>query len=178
MTKQQKFNEIYKNNYFLVYSFINKSIRSNEISEELTNDTFINASKNLETFETKKGKFSTWLVTIAKNIVIDYYRSKSNNQNLITNNISDKTDDDGNDLFELPSYETPHDMLCGKELSKQINNLSKKFDKKYRIILFLKKKGLNDKEMADILQIPINNIRVVLHRAKQQLKKELQQVQE
>lgn len=62
-----------------VYDFIFYKVWDKSTAEDLTSDTFLKAYKNIMKFDiTRWTKPSTWLYTIAHNLVIDYYRVNSN----------------------------------------------------------------------------------------------------
>ncbi len=59
-----------------IYRFVYYKTFSKEAAEDLTSDVFHKALEKLTTFDQSKGDFSTWLYRIARNRVIDYYRTK------------------------------------------------------------------------------------------------------
>ncbi len=59
-----------------IYRFVYYKTFSKEVAEDLTAEVFHKALAKLGTFDTTKGNFSAWLYRIARNAVIDYYRTK------------------------------------------------------------------------------------------------------
>lgn len=59
--------------YKIVYSVIYNDHNTGDI-EECTNDIFIKIWDNIECFDSEKGTFKTWIMTIAKYKAIDYKR--------------------------------------------------------------------------------------------------------
>lgn len=59
-----------------IYRFIFYKTFSKEVAEDLTSDVFHKALEKIASFEASRGDFSTWLYRIARNRVIDYYRTK------------------------------------------------------------------------------------------------------
>ena len=51
----------------LVFQFARNMLRSIEDAEDLTQEVFVAAFRNLATFDAKRAKISTWLLTIARN---------------------------------------------------------------------------------------------------------------
>lgn len=70
----QAFALIYDTFIKKIYDFIFYKTMHQQIAEDLTSQTFLKAWKNISQF--KDGNFSAWLYTIARNIVVDYYRSQ------------------------------------------------------------------------------------------------------
>jgi RNA polymerase sigma-70 factor (ECF subfamily) len=58
-----------------IYRFIYYKTFAKETAEDLTSDTFHKALKKINSFDAEKGNFSSWLYRIARNSVIDYYRT-------------------------------------------------------------------------------------------------------
>ncbi len=58
-----------------IYRFIYYKTFSKETSEDITSDVFHKAFQHLKSFDAEKGTFSAWLYRIARNTVIDHYRT-------------------------------------------------------------------------------------------------------
>ncbi len=61
-----------------IYKFIYYKTSHRETAEDLTSQTFFKALEAIGSFNSSRGKFSSWLYRIARNLVIDYYRTKKN----------------------------------------------------------------------------------------------------
>ncbi|MFH1427179.1 MAG: RNA polymerase sigma factor [Patescibacteria group bacterium] len=86
--------------YKKIYNFIFYKTGQKETAEDLTSQTFIKALENIKKYNSTKGSFSSWLYRIARNTVIDYYRTKKENFNItdFTNLGSDENLEDQTDL--------------------------------------------------------------------------------
>ena len=62
--------------YKAVYKHIYIKLKDEELSMDLTQETFISALKGLGGFNIEKASFKTWLTRIADNKVTDYFRSR------------------------------------------------------------------------------------------------------
>ena len=71
-----EFEEIYKDNYEIVYKYLIVLTHNADISEELTQETFYKAIKNIHSFQ-GKSKLSTWLCQIAKNLWLNELKKKA-----------------------------------------------------------------------------------------------------
>lgn len=54
-----------------IFKFLKSFFLSDQVIEELAQETFLRAFKNLERFDPEKASFSSWLFTIAKNAAIN-----------------------------------------------------------------------------------------------------------
>jgi len=83
------FGELYDRYIQKIYNFIYYKTFDSAVAEDLTSTTFFKALNKIDTLDTERGSFSTWLYSIARNTVIDYYRSRKMDAG------------DGEDVFEL-----------------------------------------------------------------------------
>lgn len=96
-------------NAFFRYLHVN-----NDIIEDLIQETFLHMLTKLESFDETK-KFSTWLMTIGRNIYIDQYRRKQKGEEIIAK--------EGLDL----SVSNPENEAIGNlSLEELLNGLSDK----------------------------------------------------
>ena len=130
----KKLDEIYKDNYLLVYKYLLSITHNEDLSEELTQETFYKAVLNISKFK-NKCKLSTWLCTIAKNLWIDEIKKKNR-----------FTQFDNNDVI------ITEDEFLEKEERLQLFKSIQKLDTLTRDVIYLKIKGdLSYKEIADIM---------------------------
>ena len=59
-----------------VYRYILFRVSEDETTEDLVSQVFLKAWQNLERYKSGGSPFIAWLYTIARNLVIDYYRAK------------------------------------------------------------------------------------------------------
>jgi RNA polymerase sigma-70 factor (ECF subfamily) len=59
----------------LVYSLILRVVRDTGVAEDLTQETFLRVWNRVQAFDTEKGAFGPWVLTVARNRAIDYLRS-------------------------------------------------------------------------------------------------------
>jgi len=167
---------IYKKYYSQVYfSIFTKVGNKADIAEELTNDVFIKANRHLHEYDVNKAKINTWLINIAKNIVIDYYRM-FNDKNAQKLNVGDFCDSDGKEFFQFTDNSN-FDSIENKELSQSIDCALSNLKPKYREVAelyFIDQKKYD--EIADILDIPLGSVKGMISRARAMLQSELQAV--
>lgn len=58
-----------------VYRFVALRVPSRQIAEDLTSEVFLRALRRIDTFSWQGRDFAAWLVTIARNLVADHYKS-------------------------------------------------------------------------------------------------------
>jgi RNA polymerase sigma-70 factor (ECF subfamily) len=57
-----------------VYQYARYRVGDKETAEDLTSDIFNKALDGFKRFDPQKASFSTWIFSIARNTIVDYYR--------------------------------------------------------------------------------------------------------
>ena len=73
---------LYRDNFQRVYNFAYYRVLDPVLAEDLTSAVFVKAVANFDRFDASKASFSTWIMRIAHNTLIDYYRTRKVNSPL------------------------------------------------------------------------------------------------
>lgn len=71
----EAFGRLYDHYVEPVYRFIYYRVGSRQLAEDLTSETFLRALRRIGKFTWQGSDFSAWLITIARNLVLDHYKS-------------------------------------------------------------------------------------------------------
>ena len=114
--------------------------------------------------------FSSWIYRITHNETYDFFRSKKRRPEITLNDEEDKL------FLNIPTTEENLEEIFDKNLKNQdIKNAIQNLEKKYKDIIILKFiEGKDYNEISDILQIPQGTVATLIHRAKKELKKNLE----
>lgn len=147
-----------------VYGYQLKHIQNENTTEDITIQTFSRAFDRIDTYK-EEYNFKTWLITISKNIHIDYLRKEKRN---ISQNIST---DDENTIFQILDKDpSPEDKIITEQNLAQLLRDIKKLKPHYQEVINLRYfQELSYKEISNKLNEPMNNIKVKLLRAKKLL---------
>jgi len=140
-----------------------------EDTQDLMQDTFIDAYSGLSRFENRSA-FKTWIIKIMLN---NCYRKKQkfSFKNETANEINDKSIP----LFANTQYSDTSQMVMKRELNSLIENALRQVPEDYRMVFSLREmNGLSVKETAESLDISEANVKVRLNRAKSMLRKEIE----
>lgn len=153
-------NKIYKEYFETVYKYLLYLSHNEDLSEELTQETFYKAIRKINQFR-EECKMSTWLLQIAKNLYFDELKRNKKNEILDINDIQIKV---YNECIE--------DTIVSKEekeeLKQRINNL----DELSKQVVFFRISGdLTFREIGNLLNKNENWARVTYYRAKNKLMK-------
>ena len=148
----------YKN---MIYSLAYKMTKNKEEAEEISQDTFIKAYKNLSNFK-GDSKFSTWLYKVAYHATLDAV--KKNKRNASTFEINEIT------YNQIKSVEDILEGIERKERAKILNECLLKLPEEERSIIWMfYYEELSLKEIIEISGLSEANIKVKLHRARKRL---------
>ena len=78
----EEFGPLYDRYIRKIYDFIYFKTMHRETAEDLTSQTFMKALQNIQSFREGAGTFSAWLYRIARNTVIDHYRTRKETRSL------------------------------------------------------------------------------------------------
>ena len=73
---------LYRDNFQKVYNYAYYRVLDPALAEDLTSAVFVKAVSNFDRFDPSKASFSTWVMRIAHNTVVDYYRTRRDHANL------------------------------------------------------------------------------------------------
>jgi RNA polymerase sigma factor (sigma-70 family) len=76
------FGELYDIHIDLIYRHIYYRVGNTGDAEDLTQQVFINAWKAIGRFRKKSSPFAAWLMTISRNLLIDFYRARKDKVSL------------------------------------------------------------------------------------------------
>ena len=149
-------------NYFWVdvFSYVMKKVQDENVADEITVSVFSKVLAKLDLYD-PNFQFKTWILTIAQNTVIDYWRKKNRENEDSTYNFDD---------FKNQFARSPEELLISEEDHKQILNIIESLDFNYQEIIrlrFFEEKSI--KEIADELGLTIANTKVRIMRAKKVL---------
>lgn len=140
----------YKNK---VYTYIYFNVRDQHLAEDLFQDTFVKVIKSLQEGKYQEnGKLLPWIMRIAHNLIIDYYR-RGSQLNTCSN------DDFEVDLFNSPKYSelTVEQEIISNQVTRDIRRLIDELPPDQKEIILLRHYlGLSFKEIAEQTNISIN----------------------
>jgi RNA polymerase sigma factor (sigma-70 family) len=164
---QQLYAELVKRYQNFVFTIALRYTPVREDAEEIAQDTFVKAYKSLKDFR-GDSKFSTWLYAIVNSTSITFLRKKRIETHSLDNeNVFESADSQASDT-RANQVEQKSKVAM---ISKAINLLSP--DDAKLITLFYKAEQSLE-EIAQILDMETNTVKVKLHRARQRLKDKME----
>ncbi|MBI5594375.1 MAG: RNA polymerase sigma factor [Deltaproteobacteria bacterium] len=146
-------------------------------AEDLTQDVFMKINQNLKNFR-GESELSTWIYRIATNTALDRLRGRSLNQMPLNEPILNDSKEmilEDRDVWAGEGKPSNERHLIRKEMNECIRNIVSHLPEDYRTIISLSElQGLSNKEIAGLLGISLNTVKIRLHRARLRLRKELE----
>ena len=167
--KKRKFVKIYDRYARQIYRFVYLKVSSPRDSEDLTSEVFLRFWRNISENGSDKRKIENpgaLLYRIANNLVIDFYRKKSRTDLIVDpeDSILAKIED----KFDLNSQMSVDSDV--EEIKKALCQIKNEYQ---NIIIWRYLDDFSNKEIAQILEKPEGTVRVLIHRALKELKKQL-----
>ena len=73
-SSEREFEKLYLQSYELVYGFVRARMSSDVDAEDIVAEAYLKAARAFNRFDPSRAKFSTWVVTIARNCMITHFR--------------------------------------------------------------------------------------------------------
>jgi len=149
-----------------IISFIYDMVGRRDLAEELTQETFVRAYKNLKALRDDT-KLSTWLFGIAKNVARESLRYRHRE--------TDRVGFDDDRVLELSDGKQPPDrQLLDKELNGVIQDALGALDEDKRLVFTLKIfQQRSYEEIAEITGFSIPKLKTDLHRARTEMRRRI-----
>jgi len=156
------FEEIYKEFSSTVYTLAFGVTQNKQDAEEVTQDVFVKIFRSLKNFKFNSS-FSTWLYRITMNMAINMYHKRAR-----CAAASVQYDEVENVLPAEPGL--PKMDIERQDAAQRLAEILKNISPEHRSCIVLREiEGLDYKEIADVLKIPLNTLRSRLKRAREAL---------
>ncbi|MBI5839695.1 MAG: sigma-70 family RNA polymerase sigma factor [Chloroflexi bacterium] len=148
-------------------------------AEDVTQEIFIRVNGALKNFR-GESSLSTWIYRIATNAALDRLRSPSFQRAgqfvLLEDSIEgDQTVYDDKTVLAAEKKPSVEKQLIRDEMNECIRGYIEKLPEDYRTVLVLSEyEGLKNNEVAEILGVTLDTVKIRLHRARAKLKQELE----
>lgn len=161
--RASRLTRLYDDHVWDVYGFLGYRLSSREEAEDLTQATFERALRAWERFDPERASARTWLLSIARNLLIDHYRRNGAARN---EPLSDEA------AADARFSEAGPDEKLGLEpdLEAALMTLS---DRERELIALRFGGELNGPEIAEMTGLTLANVQQILSRALRRLRVEL-----
>lgn len=160
MIAQERQEAIYREYHPKIHRYITGKVGDPQEAEDLVGDVFLKVCHRWDSFDETKASVSTWIYTIARNAVIDYYR---------THRVHGEIPD------ALAAQGSMEDDLTHRDTLETLATALEALEERQRDIVILRYyRGMTLKEIASRLHISYAYVKVLHNAALGTLKKQLQ----
>jgi RNA polymerase sigma factor (sigma-70 family) len=151
--EQSCFEQLIHRHKTKVFAYISLYIRDQALAEDIFQDTFLKVMQSVKTGKyADNGKFLSWVMRIAHNLIIDHFR-RIKQMNTISN------DNYESDIFNSKRFaeDNVEDNMIKRQIQKDIRKMISHLPDDQREVVILRHySGLSFKEIADITGVSIN----------------------
>jgi RNA polymerase sigma-70 factor (ECF subfamily) len=158
------FQLIFERHHRFVFRFLYGMVGERRLAEELTQETFMQAYKNIRSLR-EEAKLLSWLCGIARHVALHSLRSRPGKNQWI--GIDDQ------EVAELKDAQlTPEKRMLNTELKAVIHDALAALDEDKRVVFILKVlQQLSYEEIAEVTGFSIPKLKTDLHRAKAHMRR-------
>lgn len=158
MTEIEK-EELYREYYGKIVAYIRSKTGNGTLAEDLASDVFFKVYEKLDSFDSTKASFSTWIYTIARNRLTDYYRTRH-----VQEEIPETLADDS----------SVEEDVCNADMLDSLADALRRLDVRERDIIVLHYySGMTLKDVAARMGISYAYVKILRNKALVTLKKYL-----
>jgi RNA polymerase sigma factor (sigma-70 family) len=136
-----------------VYSYILFNVKKQHLAEDLFQDTFVKVVRSLNKGKyVENGKFISWVMRIARNLIIDHFRKEKNMSTTASG-------DTKVDVFNSAKLcdENVEDLMIQDQILSEVRFLIDELpDDQREVVLMRLYQDLSFKEIADLTGVSIN----------------------
>ena len=168
-----EFQEIYKEFYPKITRYLGRLTSNKEEVEDMAQEVFIKVNSGLEKFE-GRSSLSTWIYKIATNTANDRFRSVSfqkGTKQTLSGEFLEENKEDKN-VWTGQKENISDKILEKKEMNSCIKRYVEDINENYNAVFVLSEyEGFKNQEIADILGLSLDTVKIRIYRARTQLKK-------
>lgn len=168
ITKDVKYNILFKQYKNRIYGYSIYMLKDRDDAEDAAQEALIRIWENLEKFNLLAAK--TWIMRTTHNICIDILRRRKREFNFnvpINENIEESL---GDNSSNGNPYTITHLRMMNTKIKEHIEELPEQLKS---VFVLYEMQGLKYKEISNVLDIPINSVKVYLLRARKKLQEGL-----
>jgi RNA polymerase sigma-70 factor (ECF subfamily) len=160
-----------------IYNICYRFAGSADDAQDLTQEVFIKMYRTLNTYDTGRGAFMTWVTTITRNLLVDHFRKTK--QERLTDSL-DTVGGEHEDAMplseQIPDRGAPPDSTVQtRETRETVHNALQKLSPELREAVILRDlQDLDYKDIAIVLKVPEGTVKSRINRGRAELARLLQ----
>lgn len=160
-TSKDIFTELYEQYMPKVFRYISYRLGSVQLAEDLTSGVFLKALQGFNQYRSDKASFFTWLLSIARHIVIDHYRVSGRRQTIPLEEATEMSSESAS-----PEEET----IRNEELQRLQTCLARLPQQEQEIISLKFGAEMTNRQIAGMLSLSESNVGTIIYRTVRKLR--------
>ena len=155
-----------------VFNIAYKFVGRHDEAEDLAQDVFLKLFKSLKTFD-RRANFSTWLISVSRNLCIDHYRSMRREHEVVARGV------DVASLSKASPIDSPQVMLERRDRLGLLRAALDKLAPSLRTAVMLRDiQELSYHEIAERLGVPEGTVKSRINRGRAELGRQIARLRE
>ena len=155
-----------------VFNVAYKFVGRQDEAEDLTQDIFLKLFKSLKTFD-RRANFSTWLISVSRNLCIDHYRSMRREHDVVTHDVDVVT------LARPSALDSPQVALEQRDRVALLRAALDTLAPSLRTAVMLRDiQELSYQEIAEKLDVPEGTVKSRINRGRTELARQIARLRE
>jgi RNA polymerase sigma-70 factor (ECF subfamily) len=166
-----------------IYALCYRFTGSASDAEDLTQEVFLKLVRNLRSFDCERGRFSTWIATMTRNLLVDHYRrTRLERASQSLDAVCTNEDDGGGSMTLADRLADPRPSqqahVSGVELKLNIQKALSQLPPDLREAVILRDiEDMDYKDIADMLIVPRGTIKSRISRGRRELARLLHRIE-
>ena len=166
LSARETFAQLYEEYLDKVFRYIQYRVNNIQLTEDLTSAVFEKALANFSKYSKDRASFSTWIFSIARNQIIDYYRVNRKRQAVSLEEV----------MHRSSNVRSPEEELERKVERERLNLCLAGLSKEEQEIIQLKFGAeLNNRQIGKMLGLSESNVGTRLYRAIRKMRDSFQE---
>ncbi|MCK2156259.1 sigma-70 family RNA polymerase sigma factor [Exiguobacterium sp. 17-1] len=157
---EQALEVLYEKYERLLFSFAHRFTNNDRLSEEVIQEVWMKIWNGRVDFNTDKGKFSSWVLTITRNAALDCLRREKRQPTI------EVEERDGG--YDEPVERTVIERETASEVRDAVSELKPDQQELIELVYF---KGMTQQQISDQLHVPLGTVKTRIRSAIQALRK-------
>ncbi|WP_026827467.1 RNA polymerase sigma factor [Exiguobacterium artemiae] len=157
---EQALEVLYEKYERLLFSFAHRFTNNDRLSEEVIQEVWMKIWNGRVDFNTDKGKFSSWVLTITRNAALDCLRREKRQPTI------EVEERDGG--YDEPVERTVIERETASEVRDAVSELKPDQQELIELVYF---KGMTQQQISDQLHVPLGTVKTRIRSAIQELRK-------
>ena len=160
-----------------IYNVCYRFAGDSENAQDLTQEVFIKMYRTLNTYDSGKGAFMTWVTTITRNLLVDHFRKSKGDRMTDSLDSAPSAHEDAQPLREqIADRGLPPDAAVqSREMREMVHSALQKLSPELREAVILRDlQDMDYREIATALRVPEGTVKSRINRGRAELARLLQ----